>query len=553
MDLLGNLDLLSVGFTSISTAILGFVVFLNKRFSVTNRTFFLFSLLVALWGIFNYASHTFTEKDAILWLLRLVMFCAVWQSFFLFQFFFVFSKDKIKFSRWYKWLLIPLVTITSITTLTPLVFKDIITLSPNGGAEELNIGFGIVLFGLVSVSLVVLGVFNFVRKIIKSESKEKKKALRMILFGTAVSFILIIVFNFIAPVIWGNSSFVSLGSLFYFPFIAFTAYAIVRRGLLNVKIISTELSIFVLIIAVLFDVISSEDTISLIYKSSVLLLVFSVGILLIKSVRKEVEGREELTKLTHSLEKANLRLQEIDKQKTDFLSIASHQLRTPLSIAKGYIELIQDGAYGKINKKVSDILSEMDGSNEHLVKLVDEFLDITRIEQGRTKFNFDFFSINDLCEGVVKELNNRAQDKGLKVVWKPFKKLGKILLDEEKVRHVVFNFIDNAIKYSEKGSIVVSSEKEDKGFTIRVKDNGFGFGKEDQANFFQKFYRGKNVEGTNVTGTGLGLYVCRKFIEAHGGHVWAHSEGLGKGGEFGFWVPLGKKSTEKASKSVGKE
>jgi len=252
--------------------------------------------------------------------------------------------------------------------------------------------------------------------------------------------------------------------------------------------------------------------------------------------------------LANSLEKANLRLQEIDRQKTDFLSIASHQLRTPLSIAKGYIELIQDGAYGKIPKKVFDILGEMDGSNEHLVKLVDEFLDITRIEQGRTKFSFDNKNVNDLAAGVVKELSKRAKDKGLKIVFKPTINLEKIQIDEEKIRHVVFNFVDNAIKYSEKGTITVLTEKEEKGITVRVRDNGLGFGPEDKASFYQKFYRGKNVVGTNVTGTGLGLYVCRKFIEAHNGHVWAHSPGLGKGGEFGFWLPYGEKTSEEANR-----
>lgn len=113
-----------------------------------------------------------------------------------------------------------------------------------------------------------------------------------------------------------------------------------------------------------------------------------------------------------------------------------------------------------------------------------------------------------------------------------------VYCDEEKIRHVVFNFIDNAIKYSEVGNIKVELYPENNGAAVRVRDNGLGFSKIDGANFFQKFYRGENVKGTNVNGTGLGLFVCSKFIEAHHGKVWAHSEGLGKGAEFGFWIPL---------------
>ena len=109
--------------------------------------------------------------------------------------------------------------------------------------------------------------------------------------------------------------------------------------------------------------------------------------------------------------------------------------------------------------------------------------------------------------------------------------------DADRIGQVLTNLIDNAIKYTEKGIIKVTVEETDGGIKVAVNDHGFGFEKVDEANFFQKFYRGENVKGTNVTGTGLGLYVCRKFIEAHGGKVWAHSPGLGQGSEFGFWLP----------------
>jgi signal transduction histidine kinase len=111
-------------------------------------------------------------------------------------------------------------------------------------------------------------------------------------------------------------------------------------------------------------------------------------------------------------------------------------------------------------------------------------------------------------------------------------------VDDEKIRHGIYNFIDNAIKYSEKGSITVKLENQGGGLAYTVTDEGLGFDETDRLNFFQKFYRGENVQHTNVNGTGLGLYVVSKFIEAHGGKVWAKSPGLGKGSEFGFWIPL---------------
>lgn len=257
---------------------------------------------------------------------------------------------------------------------------------------------------------------------------------------------------------------------------------------------------------------------------------------IIENVRNVMAISLDNARNYHDLFTANLRLQELDKQKTEFLSIASHQLRTPLSIIKGYVELIKDGAYGAPSKELLETLSNIDETNDRLVKLVEEFLDISRIEQGRTKFSFAPHAIEDVVDSVLKELAERAKDKGLALDWtRPG--IGQSKMDEEKVRHVVFNFIDNAIKYSETGTIRITAAIEEGGVTVRVKDNGLGFNKEDAVNFYQKFYRGENVKTVNVGGTGLGLYVCRKFIESHGGKVWAKSEGLGKGGEFGFWIP----------------
>jgi len=329
--------------------------------------------------------------------------------------------------------------------------------------------------------------------------------------------------------------------LFGMPiFMAFLVYFIVQYKLFNIKLLLVQALVIIMVVITASQFFYIQNSANRILTSITLVLMLIFGWWLVRSVKREVSQREELAHLAHSLEKANVRLKELDQQKTEFLSIASHQLRTPLSIIKGYIELIEDGAYGKTTKKMLQTLRDMDESNERLVKLVDEFLDITRIEQGRTKFVFANSPINELITGVVKELSERAVKNGLRIVWKPNTDIGNAYMDEEKVRHVIFNFVDNAIKYTPKGTVEILVEHEDNGVTVRVKDQGIGFGKEDEANFFQKFYRGENVKGSNVNGTGLGIYVCRKFIEAHEGHVWAHSAGIGKGSEFGFWIPSRK-------------
>jgi len=537
MNFIMNLDLFSVGITVLASIVLGVLTFINNRKSTTNRTFLIFTIAVSLWGVLNYLNSHISSPNFGLTVLRLVIFFALWQAFFLFQFFLVFPQSTYSFSRFHKFLLIPVTFITSILTLTPLVFKKVLEYGANGQVLKVENGPALPLFGSISVGLVIAGVIFLIRKIIVIKEKENRQPLLLVLFGTIITFALVIVFNFVLPAFFSNTNFIVFGSVFFFPFILFTSYAIIKHGLLNIKVLSTEIIVFVLAIPFLFEIINADTLIISIYKGFMFLLVLSIGLLLIKSVRKEVAQREELQVKTKELEKANGRLKELDQQKTDFLSIAAHQLRTPLSILNGYIELIKDGAYGKVGKEVKEILHNMDESDQRLVKLVDEFLDITRIEQGRTKYIFAAKDINAIIDSAVNEIKDRSEQKGLKIVWDPGVKLPSLVMDDEKVRHVVFNFIDNAIKYADKGAITVTAVEEDNGIAVRVADEGFGFGPTDKANFFQKFYRGENVRGTNVNGTGLGLYVCRKFIEAHQGKIWAHSPGLGKGSEFGFWIP----------------
>ncbi|MDO8499770.1 MAG: HAMP domain-containing sensor histidine kinase [bacterium] len=245
------------------------------------------------------------------------------------------------------------------------------------------------------------------------------------------------------------------------------------------------------------------------------------------------------------VKEANAKLKELDRQKTDFMSIASHQLRTPLTIFKGYFELLQDGAYGKLTKDTKKLLNDLDVNNEHLIKLVDEFLDASRIEQGRTAFEF---ATNDLAAVITEattELAPKAGIKNLSITWKAPSTPAEVVMDKEKIYHIVYNFVDNAIKYSDTGAVAVTLAKEGKGYAVRVEDNGIGFDTDDGANFFQKFFRGKNVKMTNhVTGNGLGLFICARFAEGHHGRVWSKSAGPGKGSEFGFWIPFdGQKAT----------
>jgi signal transduction histidine kinase len=520
---------------TVASTVVGVYIIFAGRKAKYSRDIFRFCFAVALWsgGYFLWQISD-NAVDALFWS-RVLMAGAILTA--LFYFHLVINFLQYRKKLFYKTILIAFYVISGVWLLLDCTSFFVSGIEPRLMFEFWPTPGPFYLPFLVTFTFEFLYATWLLIRGYRISSGNRKMQFRLLTIGGLIGFVggstnYLLWYNIpIAP--WGNGLVV--------VYFVLTVYAIMKYGLLNLRVVTAEMFTLALMSISLVDVFLSETPAEFVLSIVILFFMVLFGAMLVSSVRKEVGRAEELTKLATSLENANYRLQELDRQKTEFLSIASHQLRTPLSIIKGYIELISDGAYGKAPKKMKQVLTDMDESNERLVKLVDEFLDITRIEQGRTKFSFDTHSMEDLITSVVDELRDRGADKGVKVVWK-LKKTGEknVYMDDEKVRHVVFNYVDNAIKYTSKGSVKVTYEIENKGMVVRVKDNGIGFDKEDEANFFQKFYRGKNVKGTNVNGTGLGIYVCRKFIEAHGGRVWAKSEGKGKGGEFGFWLPLKK-------------
>lgn len=325
------------------------------------------------------------------------------------------------------------------------------------------------------------------------------------------------------------------------PFALVLAYAIIRHNALDIKTITAEVIVTVLNLVTLTELFFSRSSTEFVLRGAVLAVIFVFSVFLVRAIKKEIQRREEITNLARALKEANARLQELDAAKSEFLGIAAHQLRTPLSIIKGYISMILEGDYGQVAAAAVKPLQNVYTSNEQLIHLVDDFLDVTRIETGRVELNLQPTDLKKVTAGVLEELSGRALAKKLKIKTK-LSAVPAIPLDSEKIRHVIFNFLDNAINYTEHGEILVSLEatSEEAAIVFTVQDTGVGFDADDQKNFFQKFYRGRNVKGVNINGTGLGLFICRKFIEAQGGEIWAASPGSGRGSTFGFRLPVSK-------------
>ncbi len=247
-----------------------------------------------------------------------------------------------------------------------------------------------------------------------------------------------------------------------------------------------------------------------------------------------------IKKATADLSLANKRLKELDKAKSEFLSITSHQLRTPLAGLRGYLSMILDGDFGVINSDLRLTIENLFNGTSRLIRLVNTFLNASRIEMGKLDLDLSLTQITDLIDNVLKYFNPEAQKKGLEIRFiKPAVKLPKIKIDADKIEDVLVNLIDNALKYTSNGWIEVQAGIEKNSLVVSIKDSGVGFNNKDSRHFFHKFTRG-NKPKLGIGGSGLGLFIVKKITEAHGGKVTCHSDGMDKGATFKFYLPIKK-------------
>lgn len=253
---------------------------------------------------------------------------------------------------------------------------------------------------------------------------------------------------------------------------------------------------------------------------------------------------QRVASATKELRESNDRLMQLDATKDEFVSMASHQLRTPLTSIKGYISMVLDGDVGKITPEQRKLLEEAFTSSERMVHLIGDFLNVSRLQTGKFMIEFTDTDICDLVRQEVDAIQQIAAAHGTSVQFKKRGRIPKLHIDENKIRQVVMNFIDNAIYYSPDSSdpINVSLCVEDGNVVLRVIDNGMGVPKAEQKQLFTKFFRAKNARNQRPDGTGVGLFLAKKVIDGHGGKLIFEST-EGQGSTFGFRLPI-KKLTE---------
>ncbi|MDB5162848.1 MAG: putative Histidine kinase [Candidatus Saccharibacteria bacterium] len=259
----------------------------------------------------------------------------------------------------------------------------------------------------------------------------------------------------------------------------------------------------------------------------------------IKELNAHLEQRVDAA--TKELRRTNAQLQKLDEAKDDFISMASHQLRTPLTSIKGYLSMMIEGDVGKISQQQEHVLNEAFLSSERMVRLISDFLNVSRLQTGKFILEKHPVDIALLIQREIDSLTQNATARGMKFIYKMPKNIPELDLDENKIQQVVMNFSDNALYYSkDNGKITITLKKIADQIEFIVKDNGIGVPEAEQAHLFNKFFRATNARRARPDGTGVGLFLAKKVIDAHDGEIIFESK-EGKGSSFGFRLPLPKK------------
>jgi signal transduction histidine kinase len=227
---------------------------------------------------------------------------------------------------------------------------------------------------------------------------------------------------------------------------------------------------------------------------------------------------------------------QIEELKIDLLTLTSHQLKTPMGIIRGYATLLREGFYGPLSPEVKEILSKIEFGTEEVIMLVDNIIELRKVEDGRVVYQKESIDFMAIARQASEEMGHMAMSCGLNLDFSGPDHEVMVLGDAQKLRHIIQNLIDNAVKYTKKGSISVTVNEKGKQVILSVADTGIGIASEVIPKLFQKFFRDEHLV-KEIKGTGMGLYIARLFIEEHGGKIWVESDGEDKGSTFYISLP----------------
>lgn len=516
---------------TVVSLLIGIFVYTQNKRSVINKTFGLFSLAVVVWsaGYFLWQSAK-TPEDALFWS-RVLMIGAILIPILNFHFVLAFL-NKVKEQH--------IALYAGYALFFFFLLLSFSSLFVSGVEQKLEFPFwpnpGILFHSFLFLWVIyVLYGGMLLMKARASAVESLRSQIEYILFATVIGYGGGIT-NFF---LWYDIPIPPIGIWAPALYVGIVAYAMVTKQLFGIRIFLTQLLVGVISLLLFINLLASTTPFEYLWKGSLFVSFLVVGYLLIKSVVNEIKQREQLQQL-------NIQLKKLDASKSEFVSIASHQLRTPLTAIKGYISMLMEGSYGELGAKQKKPMESVYNSNERLIRLVNDLLNISRIESGKIVMEWQKASMEEVIQGVVEELQIKSKEKRLKIVFEKLEPpLPLFNMDPGKIRNVLLNLLDNAIKYTSKGSITIAlhakPENKPQNMTsalITVQDTGQGMDTNEISHLFESFSRGSAGNTMWTEGSGLGLYIAKQFVLMHKGKIWAESDGTGKGSTFFVELPV---------------
>ena len=538
--------------TALIALVFGIFVFYKSR-NLLGLTLFMVCGGFFFWCLFDLSSwFAFLGSTNTMFTWSLLDFVALLMFFFSYYFLYVFILEK-DLPFWQKIVSVLVILPTAIFT---MLGRNLSLYDANACTAVENSKVTMYPYfveGLFIVSAIVLLIVQYLKN--KKNNIEKKK----ILFSGLG--IIIFLFFFFSATLTVNlfassdaSSYVynyEIYGLFGLPILlVFLSFLILKYKLFNIKLIRAQLLVIALLVLLLAQLTFLNSKSSIILDIVTVILTAFAGVNLINNVKREIEQKDKLEQLRLKLEESNLglananeKLKSLDKLKSEFLSLAAHQLRSPLTAIKGYSSMLDEGSYGKLADDQDEAVRRIYASAQGLINIVEDLLNISKIEQGGMVYSFSPIDLGTIVTAVFNEMQIPAQNKNLELRL-DMSKTDKFMVvaDATKVRQIVLNLIDNAIKYTPKGFVAVHLNKKEDKVVFAVSDSGVGISPETKDKLFQKFSRGEGGK-LNTGGSGLGLYLAKQIAAAHKGDVVIDSEGLGKGSTFSLVLPMAGSQT----------
>jgi two-component system sensor histidine kinase GlrK len=254
--------------------------------------------------------------------------------------------------------------------------------------------------------------------------------------------------------------------------------------------------------------------------------------------RIDIDSKDEIGELAAAFNTMCFKLNELERLKSEFIANISHEFRTPLTSLREANNLLLDGIAGKTTEKQQRLLKITKEESEKLIKMINDFLDLSKMEAGMIRYNFVPSDINIVFENAINEIRLLAESKEIDLKLETQKRLPIVFMDSEKIKQVMINLLSNAVKFTPNGGkISVVARTEDSNIYVEVKDTGMGIAKENLLKIFDKFQQVDTGINHKLRGTGLGLSIAKHIVVTHNGRIWAESR-LGKGSTFKFVLPL---------------